>query len=72
MSVANKILPVLNNEGEQRRSLDELKAREDELYALGYVDKRYTQWLEEMDRRDGIERRAAANQTLGYVTHDVS
>ncbi|KAF9463557.1 Metallo-dependent phosphatase-like protein [Collybia nuda] len=70
LSVANKILPVLNNEGEQRRSIAELKARDDALYGLGYVDKRYMGWLEEMDRRYGMERRAAANLTLGYVTHD--
>ena len=39
--------------------------------ARGYVDKVYRRWLEEMDRRDENEWRAATNLTLGYVTNDV-
>lgn len=71
-SIAAKVLPALNNQGAQeRRSLEVLEARERELYGLGYVDKRYTAWLREMNARDGHARRAAANQTIGYVTHDV-
>jgi len=71
-SVANQILPSLNKHGaDQRRSLfDELEGREHELYARGHVDRRYNEWLEEMDRRGGEQRRAAGNLTLGYVTHD--
>jgi hypothetical protein len=72
-AIATNVLLALNNAGsDNKRSVDELQAREDSWYGLGYVGKRYMQWLEEMDRRSGVERRAAANQTLGYVTHDVS
>lgn len=73
LSVATGVLDALNNAGfENRRSLATLEEREEALYGLGYVDKRYMEWLQEMDRRSGPERRAAANHTLGYVTHDVS
>ena len=42
------------------------------MYGRGYVDMVYMRWLEEMDKRnDGIDRRAAQNLTLGYVTADV-
>jgi hypothetical protein len=70
LGVANQILPILNNEGEEKRSLEALEKREAEAYARGEVDMRYNRWLEEMDRRHGVERRAAANATLGYVTTD--
>ena len=71
-SVANQVLPTLNHAGaNQRRALDVLEEREKELYARGYVDTVYRRWLEEMDRRNEIERRAATNLTLGYVTTDV-
>jgi hypothetical protein len=73
-SVANQVLPALNNEGaNERRALDVLEEREHELYARGYVDTVYRSWLEEMDKRNGngIERHAAANLSLGYVTTDV-
>jgi len=67
-SVANKVLPTLNQVGaDQRRALEE---RENELYARGYVDKVYNRWLEEMDRSNVVGRRAATNLTLGYVTID--
>lgn len=67
-SAANQVLPALNNAGaNERRSLDE------ELYGRGHVEQIYRKWLEEMDaRNDGLERRAAQNLTLGYVTQDVS
>jgi hypothetical protein len=72
-SVASEVLPALNGEGVQsRRSLPELREREAILYGQGYVDEKYMEWLEEMDRRSGVERRAAENLTLGYVTQDVS
>lgn len=69
LSVASSVLSTLNRDGSQnRRSLEQ---REEDLYGLGYVERRYRRWLEEMDRRHGKERRATGNQTLGYVTHDV-
>jgi hypothetical protein len=72
-SVAKQVLPALNSvSGTSRRSLTELEERESILYERGYVDKRYTEWLKEMDRCDGVERRAVQNLTLGYVTKDVS
>ncbi|KAL0955634.1 hypothetical protein HGRIS_001867 [Hohenbuehelia grisea] len=71
-SAASQVLPALNHAGaDQRRSVrEELERREREMYARGYVDRRYNEWLEEMDRRSGAERRAAGNLTLGYVTTD--
>ena len=72
--VANKVLPALNGAGanQKRGSLQSmLEKRESELYGRGYVDMVYMRWLEEMDRRDGVERRDAQNLTLGYVTKDV-
>lgn len=69
-SIAKQVLPTLNKAGSnQRRGLEE---REQEMYGRGYVDMVYMRWLEEMDKRnDGIDRRAAQNLTLGYVTADV-
>ncbi|KAH9485625.1 hypothetical protein JR316_0002535 [Psilocybe cubensis] len=68
-SVASKVLQGLNDAGEnQSRGL--LKSRERELYGSGYVDMIYNRWLAEQDRRGGLERRAAQNLTLGYVTTD--
>ncbi|PPQ78988.1 hypothetical protein CVT25_002272 [Psilocybe cyanescens] len=68
-SVASQVLPALNNAGaNERREI--LEARERELYGRGRVDAVYNRWLEEQDRRSGIERRAAQNLTLGYVTTD--
>lgn len=71
-SVANAVLPALNKAGaNERRALFE--KRNAELYGRGEVDTIYRKWLEEMDtRNNGIERRAANNLTLGYVTSDVS
>ena len=72
LSDAKKILPALNGiSGTSRRGLPELEEREKIFYEKGHVDKRYMEWLEEMDRR-GVEKRAAQNLTLGYVTQDVS
>ncbi|KAG6816709.1 hypothetical protein H0H87_003684 [Tephrocybe sp. NHM501043] len=70
LSVANKILLTLNGAGGNDRR-DLLDERESADYGLGYVDKRYREWLQDMDRRHGVERRSAQNQTLGYVTTDV-
>ena len=71
--IANQVLPALNgaraNEG--RALMSELEKFENELYGRGYVDMVYMRWLEEMDKRGGVERRAAQNATLGYVTQDV-
>jgi len=67
-SIAKQVLPSLNHAGaNQRRALAD---REAILYGRGSVDSRYMAWLEEMDRRNGVERRTAANLTLGYVTSD--
>ncbi|KAF9047525.1 Metallo-dependent phosphatase-like protein [Panaeolus papilionaceus] len=68
-SVANQVLPTLNNAGadERRRALEE---RDSDLYARGHVDTVYRRWLKEMDERNGLARRAAQNLTLGYVTTD--
>lgn len=70
-SVANQVLPTLNNAGaNERRAM--MEAREHELYGRGYVDTVYSKWVEEMDKKnDGMARRAAQNLTLGYVTTDV-
>ncbi|KAF4563059.1 hypothetical protein EYR36_003498 [Pleurotus pulmonarius] len=70
LSTATSVLPILNSQGELRRSLDDLERREKELYAKGNIDIRFRQWLEAMDKRMGEEKRAAGNLTLGYVTHD--
>lgn len=68
LSVATKLLPLLNGEGEQRRAL---AARDADAYARGWVGERYNAWLARMDERaGGAARRAAKNQTLGYVTAD--
>lgn len=73
LSVASKVLPTLNHEGanQRRQELREiLEKRDAEAYSRGEVDMRYRRWLEEMDRRDGEEKRAKGNLTLGYVTSD--
>ena len=79
-SDANQVLPALNHEGADGiRALDSevqvqfiLEEREHELYARGYVDAVYRRWLEDMNRKNEIDRHAAAtNLTLGYVTTDV-
>ncbi|PSS37383.1 hypothetical protein PHLCEN_2v773 [Hermanssonia centrifuga] len=64
--IANKVLPALNNAGadERRRSFFR------EMYGRGHVEHLYRAWLEDMDRRSGVDRRAANNLTLGYVTSD--
>ncbi|KAH7883373.1 Metallo-dependent phosphatase-like protein [Phlebopus sp. FC_14] len=69
-SVANQILPTLNNAGAaEKRKRDEMDS---ELWAHGHVEARYRAWLEDMDRRAGFGRRdaTAGNLTLGYVTTD--
>jgi hypothetical protein len=69
-SVASAVLPALNKAGaNERRELFE--KRNAELYGRGEVETIYRKWLEEMDKRnDGMEKRAAQNLTLGYVTSD--
>lgn len=70
-SVADQVLPALNNAGaNQRRSLEALEGS-NESYARGYVDDIYSKWLEDMGLMDETERRATTNLTLGYVTTDV-
>lgn len=70
--VANKVFSTLNNDGaNERRSVQGAK-RSGEMYGRGHVEHVYREWLAEMDRRDGVERRAMQNATLGYVTSDVS
>ena len=67
--VANQVFASLNHAGASgRRSLEQTQ----ELYGRGYVEGRYSEWLQEMDRRDGEELRKSGNLTLGYVTQDVS
>lgn len=66
--VANQVLPALNKAGSNNRKRD--SGREAEFYGRGYVDKIYREWLEDMDSASGIEKRAAGNLTLGYVTKD--
>ncbi|KAG6901602.1 hypothetical protein C0995_010114 [Termitomyces sp. Mi166 len=69
LSLANAVLASLNSAGaENRRSL--VEEREATEYRLGYVDKRYNEWLRNMNRRHGVEMRVARNLTLGYVTTD--
>ncbi|KAJ3737648.1 Metallo-dependent phosphatase-like protein [Lentinula guzmanii] len=75
LGVAQQVLPALNAAGaDERRKRDlgsVLQQREDELWKRGYVDRRYMDWLEDMDRRhDGAVKRASQNLTLGYVTSD--
>lgn len=65
--IANKVLPALNGAG-----ADNKKRMFEELYGRGEVDMIYRAWLSDMDKRSAIDRRAAANLTLGYVTSDVS
>ncbi|KIK61122.1 hypothetical protein GYMLUDRAFT_43217 [Collybiopsis luxurians FD-317 M1] len=75
LGVAEQVLPALNSAGADERRKRELsgvlQSREEELWKRGYVDRRYMEWLDEMDRRhDGAVKRAAKNLTLGYVTSD--
>ncbi|KAJ7728959.1 Metallo-dependent phosphatase-like protein [Mycena maculata] len=73
-SAASAVLPALNGEGADNRRRD--PGVQAELWARGYVEARYHEWLGEMYQRDlqrrGGERRASApeNLTLGYVTTD--
>ncbi|KAL4249233.1 Calcineurin-like phosphoesterase domain-containing protein [Abortiporus biennis] len=69
-AIANKVLPALNDAGADERKRSLFEKRERLAYERGYVDFVYRRWLEEMDRRHGLERRAVNNLTLGYVTTD--
>lgn len=67
--VAQKVFATLNSAGSdnKKRSMEW-----EEAYKRGEVDFVYREWLREMDRREGaVEKRAAGNLTLGYVTSDV-
>jgi hypothetical protein len=67
--VVNMVLPKLNNAGANQRR--EYMERETELYRRGNVDMKYRAWLEDMaERTSEVEKRAAENSTLGYVTKD--
>ncbi|KAK0497263.1 Metallo-dependent phosphatase-like protein [Armillaria luteobubalina] len=66
--VALDTLQMMNENGSQNRKRNQ--EREEELYKRGDVRARYMDWLSDMDRRSGLERRAANNLTLGYVTQD--
>jgi hypothetical protein len=60
----------LNNAGANERR-EKFAEGEQELYRRGHVEKKYRKWLEDMDARaSGMEKRAAGNLTLGYVTND--
>lgn len=67
--VAKQVVTTLNGDGanERRRALERRYA---ELWGRGHVDHVYREWLADMDRRSGHERRAMHNLTLGYVTDD--
>jgi hypothetical protein len=68
-SVAEQVLPLLNHYGSDKRDLE--SAREADLYARGWVGSRYNNWLARQSAEPGaLERRAAGNLTLGYVTKD--
>ncbi|KAH7872015.1 Metallo-dependent phosphatase-like protein [Lentinula edodes] len=75
LGVAQEVLPALNAAGaDERRKRDlgsVLQERESEMWKRGYVNMRYMEWLDEMDRRhNGAVKRASQNLTLGYVTSD--
>ncbi|KAJ3935973.1 MAG: Metallo-dependent phosphatase-like protein [Lentinula lateritia] len=75
LGVAQEVLPALNAAGaDERRKRDlgsVLQERASEMWKRGYVNMRYMEWLDEMDRRhDGAVKRASQNLTLGYVTSD--
>jgi hypothetical protein len=68
-AAAKQILPLLNKEGSDKRDLE--SAREADAYARGWVGSRYGDWLRRMDAdASAMEKRAAQNLTLGYVTQD--
>ena len=65
-SVANQVLPALNRPSSSTRSeLEKL------LWARGNVESRYRRWLEDMEKRQGVQTSYAKDLTLGYVTTDV-
>ncbi|KAJ3805057.1 Metallo-dependent phosphatase-like protein [Lentinula aff. lateritia] len=75
LGVAQEVLPALNAAGaDERRKRDlgsVLQERESQMWKRGYVNMRYMEWLDEMDRRhDGAVKRASQNLKLGYVTSD--
>jgi len=67
-AVASRVLDELNGSGLPSRKRSELAM--EKLYRKGDVSVRFQRWLQEQWERSVIEKRAAANLTLGYVTHD--
>ena len=68
--VVNTVFATLNNDGANERKRG-VARREGPMYGRGHVEHIYREWLEEMDARSGVERRAMQNATIGYVTSDV-
>jgi len=67
-AVVNSLNGVSSDARRRRRAAEGERARE--LYARGEVRERYNAWLRSMSEREALERRAAVNLTLGYVTKD--
>ena len=65
LSVANLVLPALNGGSVSKRS-----EVEKELWGRGYVEARYREWLQEMNKRQGPTT-DMTSLTPGYVTTDV-
>ena len=65
LSVAIQVLPALNGGSSSKRS-----EVHKELRHRGHVEKRYRDWLADMERRQ-IQTTYATDLTLGYVTTDV-
>lgn len=76
LSLAVATLKALNDAGANERRWETGELVEQyygavEGYGRGEVDGIFRDWLRKMEKRDGLERRAMANLTLGYVTQDV-
>lgn len=77
--IAKQVLPTLNGVGAaEKRDVEGLLKQANEemesyLYGKGDVANRYNSWLKAMAEAEGaVEKRAAQNLTVGYVTSDVS
>jgi len=67
-AVATQILDELNGSNlPSRKRAEKIMA---DLYGRGDVSARFNEWLKEQWERSSIERRAAQNLTVGYVTND--
>lgn len=76
LSLATATVDALNNAGANERRSEEgglVGQYYDavEKYTKGDVEKIFRGWLQKMNNMGGIEKRAMANLTLGYVTQDV-